>query len=471
MNILEAFQRQVSAHPDRAAIIDGRGRETTYAELDRRASALAASWRDQGLKRGDRVLIALPLDAGLYAGLAALWRIGAVAVLPEPALGLYGLRQAVAATAPRALLAAGLYRLLPVIAPAVRRIGLRLRLDGGGAASEPEDLPPEAAALISFTSGTSGAPKAIVRTHGFLVAQDAAVAPLIDAGGRSEIDLVAFPVFVIANLGQGITSVLPNWRLRDPARADGNAIRAHAERHGVTRLLLSPALAEHLIASGFPAKVHTLFTGGGPVFPDLIARIRRLVPALRTIAVYGSTEAEPIAHVEAPDISEADWAEMQSGGGLLAGIPTESARVRIEADEIWVAGGHVVSGYLDPAHDGTSKVKDEAGVIWHRTGDAGRFDAQGRLWLRGRIDGRVGGLWPFEVEARFRLLPGVRRAALCATSRGPAIAIEGDAAFLPAWQEAASSLGAEIVSVRRIPMDRRHGSKVDRLALQRLVER
>ncbi|WP_158266261.1 AMP-binding protein [Allosphingosinicella deserti] len=471
MNVLEAFARQVADHPDRPAIIDGRGRTTTYVELDRRAAALASAWRARGLKRGDRVLIALPLDADLYAGLAALWRIGAAAVLPEPALGLYGLRHAVAATAPRALLAAGLYRLLPWIAPAVRRIPLRLGLGHAAGHADPEDVPPDTPALISFTSGTSGAPKAIVRTHDFLVAQDAAVAPLIDARGRPEVDLVAFPVFVIANLGQGITSVLPNWRLRDPAGAAGAAIRSHAERHGVSRLLLSPALAERLAKSGFPSGAHTLFTGGGPVFPDLVARIAEAAPALRTVSVYGSTEAEPIAHVEASHISAGDWAEMRRGAGLLAGTPSERARVRIVEDEIWVAGGHVVSGYLDPAHDRSTKVRDDQGITWHKTGDGGRFDEAGRLWLRGRIDARVGTLWPFEVEARFRLLPGVERAALCSRASRPVVAIEGDAACLPVWRDAADDMRAEIVHISRIPMDRRHGSKVDKPALQRLVER
>ena len=180
MNILDAFAAQVASHPDRVAIVDGRGRHTTYAALDARAAALAAAWHRKGLRSGDRVLLALPLDADLYAALAALWRLGAAAILPEPALGLYGVRHAVAAAAPRAVLASGLYRLLPLLVPGLRRVPLRLSLREAGGAVPIADLNVDAPALISFTSGSTGSPKAIVRSHGFLRSQDRAVAPLLD---------------------------------------------------------------------------------------------------------------------------------------------------------------------------------------------------------------------------------------------------------------------------------------------------
>jgi olefin beta-lactone synthetase len=188
------------------------------------------------------------------------------------------------------------------------------------------------------------------------------------------------------------------------------------------------------------------------------------------VSVYGSTEAEPIAHVDAAEVGEADWAAMRTGAGLLAGKPATCVQVRIVDDEILVAGDHVVGGYLDPAQDRLAKVRDAESVVWHRTGDSGRFDDQGRLWLLGRADGRVAGLWPFEVEAPARLWPGVRRAALAAIDGEAILAIEGDRGSRDLWTEAASALGIErIIELERIPLDRRHGSKVDRPALSRLI--
>jgi acyl-CoA synthetase (AMP-forming)/AMP-acid ligase II len=473
VNLLAEFARRVDEHPGRIALIDPNGRSWTYRELDRRGQSLAAGFAERGLRAGDRVLIALGLGADLYATLAALWRIGAVAVLPEPALGLAGIKRAVETVEPAALLLGGFYRFLPLLVPPLRRIALRLRLRTSEATAPAiADLPPDAPALVSFTTGSTGPPKAIVRSHGFMRAQDAAVAPLIGTRGMHETDLVGFPVFVVANLGQGITSVLPDWPVRRMDKATGARIARLIERHRVTRLLLNPALVERLADAGIPRSVRAVFSGGGPVFPDLIRKLRAARPDIDFVAVYGSTEAEPIAEVAARDIAPEDLAAMESGHGLLAGAPVAGASVRLVDDEIQVAGGHVVQGYLDPARDAESKVRDGDGTLWHRTGDAGRFDEAGRLWLLGRLRNRVGEVWPFQAEVAARGWSGVRQAALVELDGQPAIAIEGDVAHLASWQQRGKALGlGAVLPVERMPMDKRHGSKIDMGALAEVVRR
>jgi acyl-CoA synthetase (AMP-forming)/AMP-acid ligase II len=162
---------------------------------------------------------------------------------------------------------------------------------------------------------------------------------------------------------------------------------------------------------------------------------------------------------------------MRSGGGLLAGHPVPAIRLEISQDEIVVTGAHVNKGYLDPAHDCTTKIARD-GVIWHRTGDAGRIDESGRLWLLGRIDGKAGGLFPFGVEAAARYWPGVVGAALVTAADQPILAIEGDADSRQAWQREADRIGhMRVVPVRAIPLDRRHGSKINYPALKILLQR
>ncbi len=466
MTILTAFSRAVEAHPDRIAVIDGKSRATSYEELNGRAAALAENWRGRGVGPGDAVLIAMPVTADLYASLAALWRLGAYAVLPEPAMGLRGVKHAIEAQPIKAWIGGGMLRVLPFLVPALRKVK---RLPVGKKscpASPPSEWPDTHPALMSFTSGSTGRPKAIMRNHGFLKAQNEAVSPLLSSD-RDEIDLVGFPVFVLANIALGITSVLPNWPLRDPAKADAAAIRKHCAQHGVTRLLLPPAMAELLADAPLPQKVDRIFTGGGPVFPDVVERLTAINPDLRLVAVYGSTEAEPIAECELSAISDADREAMATGAGLLAGLPASGARVRIIEDEIQVAGGHVVSGYVDPADDAKTKVRDKDGTIWHRTGDGGRFDDNGRLWLRGRIAGRSGRLWPFEIEVAARSWPLVEKAALVPVDGKGVLAIQGDERGLPNWQTLARKLKVNtVVALPRIPLDQRHRSKVDYAALE-----
>src|SRR4051794_4015995 len=119
MNLLGPFFAGAAHRGSRTAIIAADGRRASYADLMASSAALAGAWRRKGIEPGDRVLLAMPLGIALYASLAALWRLGAVVVFPEPALGLKGLRHAVEVTKPKAFLAGGWFRALRVAWPAL----------------------------------------------------------------------------------------------------------------------------------------------------------------------------------------------------------------------------------------------------------------------------------------------------------------------------------------------------------------
>ena len=435
-----------------------------FGDLWARGQGFAADLQRRGLAPGDRVLIAMPVGPDLYAALAGLWQAGGVAVFPEPALGLKGLRHAVRTTRPRWLCATGRYRWLKLL-PALW--SARLVAPGAAGTPVPVGIGADDPALLSFTSGSTGAPKCIQRSHGFLAAQQAAVAPLLRSDD-DERDLTAFPVFVLVALAEGRTSVLPDWTLSAQDRVTGAALAGRIRASGATRALLPPALVERLAGADWPEGLSTVFTGGGPVFPDVL---RRVAERARVVAVYGSTEAEPIAEIDAAEIAPGDWEAMAAGAGLLVGRPVPQIRLRLVDDEVLVAGPHVNEGYLDPAQDAANKLR-EGGTVWHRTGDAGRLDPEGRLWLLGRHGSRVrqgeGWLYPFQVETAARLWPGVRRAALVDLPDGPALAVEGDAKRRGDWPVPA---GLSLRLVDRIPMDARHASKVDLDALRRKLVR
>ncbi|MGO4852966.1 AMP-binding protein [Phaeovulum sp. W22_SRMD_FR3] len=471
-SLLGNFAAAVARHPQRVAIVDGSGRETTFAQLQARAQGLARFWQMRGVQKGDRVLVAMPLNADLYASLAALWAVGATAVLPEPAMGLAGLRHAAKTVGAVAYCSAGPYGLLRYLLPALWRLRpLPLRSRAGAA----PDLAPPAAhdiALISFTSGTSGAPKAIARSHGFLNAQHQAIAPLLHSAA-AERDLVAFPVFVLINIASGQTSVLPNWKMSRLASLSPAAMADWMQRQQVTRALIPPSLCEKLAMAPVPAGLHSVFTGGGPVFPDTLAKMAAAKPGLTRMCVYGSTEAEPIAHLDAAEITDDDLARMTAGHGLLVGHPVPGLQLRLVGGEIQVAGAHVNNGYLDPRHDIDNKIREGA-VIWHRTGDAGSLDTQGRLWLLGRMGSEVempgGPVFPFAVEVAAHGWEGVAQCAFVSAEDGPCLVIAGAERHLPDWQRKARAMGICTVTVlAEIPMDRRHASKVDRAALRALM--
>jgi acyl-CoA synthetase (AMP-forming)/AMP-acid ligase II len=435
----------------------------------------ARAFRAAGIGPGDVVLIARGVSPDLYIALLAIFRLGAVAMFPEPAAGLKGLSLAVEAAQPKAMVAGALGRWLRPFVPALRRLPLLSEPSQGARPGDgPMDGDPRQPALITFTSGSTGRPKGIVRTGDFLALQHDLLEHLRQTSPQ-DIDLISLPVFILSNLVAGATSVIPAGNLRRPGQLDGARLLFQIAEHRVTRILAPPAVCGRLteaVSSGAPPpdrNVHAIFTGGGPVFPNLLHALRTMAPSAALHAVYGSTEAEPIAHLNFDDISSADWEAMADGAGLLAGMPISQARIEIVDHEIQVAGPHVNRGYLDPTQDASTKVARDD-ILWHRTGDAGRFDDRGRLWLLGRREAAARNLFPFAVEVAALSWPSVQQAALLADSERAILCVAGIGLNATDLARRTRHIGdIELRILAKIPLDKRHNSKVDYATLRARV--
>ncbi|MFQ3637351.1 MAG: AMP-binding protein, partial [Cyanobacteriota bacterium] len=407
--------------------------------------------------------------------------------------------------------------LLQLKSAALRRIPLKFsthRLLSRSAPlspSLPPSFPADTPALLTFTSGSTGQPKAALRTHGFLLAQHRALSHSLHLT-PGETDLSTLPIFVLANLASGVTSLLPAVDLRYPGKVNARRLLRDIRRDAPTSTAASPALLDRLTAeceaSGQKIpEFRRIFTGGAPVFPGLLQRLAAVAPNAQVTAVYGSTEAEPIAHVAYAEIQPDDLTRMTQGKGLLTGPPVLEIALRIVGDrwgtpipalttaefdaqtlpagavgEIVVSGDHVLPGYLHGQGDAETKFRVD-GVPWHRTGDAGYLDERGRLWLLGRCSAKLtdawGTLYPFAVEAAAQAQPGIHRSALVAHRGQRVLLIEWaarfpDAARSPALQSLKAALDwAQIHQFYpcKIPVDKRHNAKVDYPAITRLLDR
>ena len=466
-NLVTDFLDHVERRPEAPALIDGRGRVATYADLARMSAGRAIAFREAGIGPGDVVLVARGVSPELYATLLALFRLGAVAMFPEPAAGLAGLSVAVRAAEPKAMIAGAPGRMIRLLSPALRRLPV---LPEGNARTT-RDGPLEAVgsgapALITFTSGSTGRPKGIVRSTGLLRLQH----DLLERLRRTtpdDVDLISLPVFILSNLAAGATSVLPPGRLSRPAQLNPEHLRSQVATCRANRVVAPPAVCARLIEGvDAPLGLEAVFTGGGPVFPNLLQGLHAAAPTAAIHAVYGSTEAEPIAHIRFDQIAATDWKAMTEGAGLLAGAPIPEAAIVVRDHEIQVSGPHVNAGYLDPRDDASTKITIDD-MLWHRTGDAGKLDDQGRIWLLGRREAAADGLYPFAIETAALGWPGVRQAALLADRRPAILFVAGEALDAAALGERADRIG-EIVCrvVRSIPLDRRHNSKIDYAALR-----
>lgn len=520
MNLVSAFLEQANDAPDRTAIIEcGRRRDlsVSYAELDARSARIAGFLQSKGIAGGDVALVFAPMSVALYEALIGLWRIGAVALFVDPSGGRALLDRACKLARPRAFIGIGKAHLYRLVSREIRSIPLKIAIGATpfpasswkrALAANPfsgyADVPADQSALLTFTSGSTAAPKAAARSHRLLLAQrDALLRSLaLEAG---EVDLATLPIFALANLACGLTTVIPDVDLRRPGFIDAERALACIRRHRTTRSSGSPRffmrLCERCEETGESLPFRKVYIGGAPVFPRYLEAIARAAPGVRAQIVYGSTEAEPIAHVAHDELGESEFRRMREGSGLPAGAPTPETAVRIVEDrsgepwpradegefarhclpagrigEIVVTGEHVLKGYLDGEGDAANKLR-VGDAVWHRTGDAGYFDERGRLWLLGRCGGKVvgpeGAIYPFAVEAAASLDPRVAWAALVERDGRAALAVElaeGVETLDPATLALPPGLVEELVVIGRMPLDGRHNAKIDYPKLRKLLK-
>jgi olefin beta-lactone synthetase len=549
VNLASLLLRQAAQQPHAPALVDYSGaqrRALTFGELAHATGQAAALLHDMGLRPGDRVLVFHPMSAELYVALGALFRLGLVALFIDPGMGRAHIDRCCARANPQGLLATPKAHLLRLLSPQLRRIPVKFATGWGApgatrwahrAGYAPHEslftAHDDSPALATFTSGSTGAPKLAVRTHGFLQRQHEVLErtlgiphpspPLVGEGaatlgspqvGEGAVVLTTLPIFVLSHLASGVCTVIPDVDIRRPGAVQAGPILRRIQADGVTCLEGSPAflarLAETAAQSGQTLpRVRQVFTGGAPVFPTLLDAVQRIAPHAQVTAVYGSTEAEPIAHITRDELAPADRDAMRRGNGLLTGCPVPEIQARILPDrwgtpigpyttdefaatclapeavgEIVVSGDHVLPGYWQGEGDAESKfrvIDSATGVetIWHRTGDAGKFDTQGRLWLLGRCSARItddrGVLYPFAVECAATEHPAVRQAALVQVHGRRVLALALHQRLNPAELESLrdSLAWAHVDEIRvlpSLPVDPRHNAKIDYTALRRRLD-
>ena len=485
-----------------------------YGELGERCAQMQSALEKLSLKTGDRVLILARPRINTYILMLALFSLGLVPVLIDRGMS----RQRIFASikASKAKIAIGETSILRLwwLFPPLWTLK-RYAFDGSSigvkdfrklyAAITPELrcelLAPTAHGLITFTSGSTGTPKGADRTHGSLIEQHLA----IRAHGQDtpdDVDSPCFPVVVLHNLCCGISTVMPCLDLAAPAKTNADMVIKHWQKNKVTRLSSAPAfiqaICEYALANRLQlANIRSVVVGGSTIPHALTLKLDSVFPNAEILLVYGSTEAEPIAHTTLSALRQ-DW---NTYAGHLVGKPVveaevcltnanatldneqdvQQAVVKVEnVGEILVSGKHVLQAYVDnPAANQESKIPRANGFVWHRTGDAGFFDKQGRLWLVGRvkdallIDGER--IYTFAAEKELDALADITRSALIQHQQSVVLVLQAQA--LTNHQQILSILHkhhidhAQFVLIDHMPVDGRHNSKIDRVQLKKLLSK
>jgi acyl-CoA synthetase (AMP-forming)/AMP-acid ligase II len=509
-SVAELLRGLTSAHPERPALVGSDGEvRLTYAELVERSASVAAGLLDRGLCPGDRVAVLVrDREEALIPAVAVLWA-GGTLIVPPVARGWRAALAAAAGTRPAAVFADPATWLAALAVPGLRGAAIRVVsgrrrwpglvtvavLAGGGRAPIPVPVPRPATApaLVTWTTGTTGPPRAIVRSHGVLASQHAAMRRL-RSPRPDDVDLAGLPNIALHDLACGIAVVMPP-RITDDH--DGAILRATVARAGVTTAAGFPAMFERLVEGAGPGalpRLRAIHVGGAPVRRGLLERLALVAPDAAIVVVYGATEAEPIAAVDAREV-RASGTPGCPGRGLLAGRPIDGVEVRLVRLDgpVPVAAGGAPSsaperGRIVVRGARVARVPGRTDADgWLDTGDVGAIDAGGRIWLLGRAaNALAGGDLPADVEEPVAALEGVGSAAVVALAgRGllpsrcrllRVLAVEpSQPAMAAVVRERVSVLAArrgwdidQVVLVQQLPRDGLSG-KIDYPCLRALV--
>ena len=532
------------------AALEDRAQDTDVAVVDMaRTTPLRVSWRllarnverlaaglvAAGVRPGHRVSLLVPPGPNLTASVYACLRIGAVVVVADAGLGVKGLSRAVRGaqsdyvigerrglTAARALgwpgrristhtFPAPIATMLGVAAslPSLMREGGR-SLDKGAAL--PPHPGPEMHAAVLFTSGSTGPAKGVRYTH----AQLAAVRDVLAAelGLKPETGIVTgFAPFALLGPALGTRSATPDMDVSAPRTLTARAVADAVSASGATTVFLSPAAilnvartADSLTASDRESLqgVTQLLSTGAPVSSGLLSSVAELMPHTTAHTPYGMTECLLVTDITLPEILAVAEA---ADAGVCVGRPVHAAQVRLSAldasgvavgepsqdpgalGEVLVSAPHLKDSYDRLWLTDRTATRDTPGEgRWHRTGDVGHLDSEGRLWIEGRLahvlTTATGPLAPVGPEQQVERAQDVRRAAIVGV--GPAGGQQAVAVVETHPQARRAGLASDtvaaqvraacetplaaVLAVPELPTDIRHNSKIDRTALAAWAE-
>lgn len=510
-------------------------RDVSWEQLDDRVQRLASAFSTRGVAPGDRVAVLITPGADLLAVVYAVWSIGASIVVIDAAHGAKALWQSLRAARLDHIVAmrhaAPVVCLLRVPGQVIWSDELAAVIDGVVVDTRVEFATvTQSDAAILFTSGATGPAKPVAYSREKI----AATRDLLLSHYRFTDDdtlVAAFAPWAVLGPLLGIASVIPSMDPSRPGTLTATALTEAMEHAGGTVMWMSPAALRSVLSgarSGTAARtrlreagsnLRLLLLAGAPVSATLLRDASDLWPQCEVRTPYGMTEVLP-----ATDVTAAEVLDQGAGRGVLVGRPLPGVELGIApldhngrpGEDLSTSPGvlgevAIKAPHAKDRYDSRAFVERHASRNrgWHRTGDIGLFDDEGRLWLEGRLghvittaDGPIGpvsveqtieagleetitaviGVGPVgaqvvtvicapapvqEIVATSRLStalkrsqPRLRLANSDVTDRVRAVAAS-DPMMPPI---------AAVLWIDRMPVDIRHGAKIDRSQLAALAE-
>ncbi len=439
INLAFHLQTMADQQPYQKAVIFPEGRDAngrvaythlTFRQLDQESDCLAHGLEKAGITRGTRTILMVTPSLDFFCLTFALIKIGAVPVMVDPGMGLNRMLSCFKEGDPEAFIGIPKAHILRTLFPKFFNtvktwVTVGRRWFWGGLTMKhirqtpwrpykPAKTRRDEIAAVMFTTGSTGPAKGVEYTHGTFDAQVRHIRSHFNIT-PGEIDLPTFPLFALFDPALGITAVIPDMDPTKPAKVNPQKIIEAIINHGVTNMFGSPALLNRVARFGtekgikLPSLMRVV-SAGAPVSASVIKTFKTMLNEDTQIHTpYGATEAFPVISIASREIFAETSEKSDQGFGTCVGRPLDGIEVRLikisdgsfekwsddlvvqqgEIGEITVRGDLVTQNYFRRQRDDSlAKIVDES-TFWHRMGDLGWMDQNGRIWFCGRKSHRV----------------------------------------------------------------------------------
>lgn len=534
MSVVNLIEEEARKHPSKKAVIVPKGDESssyTYAELIKNCEKLSTHFQKAGVTKGSRVLFFVKPSLNFSVITFSLFKLGAVPVFIDPGMGLKNLLACTKKAGPHFFITETKGVLLKLLFgkafkgikktfttksflgfTSIEKILAEEALSGK--ISYPKLTGDDLASII-FTSGGTGRPKGVLYKHAMFHAQTELLREQFSYT-ETDRDLPGFPLFSMMTIAMGVPSVIPEMDPSKPAQCEPQKIVENIQNHKVTTISGSPAIWERV---GRYCKenhitlpsVRALIMFGAPIPKSLHEMFEPILVNGTSYTPYGATECLPVSHISWKELKETTLPKDFRHKAICIGSPVPETKLKVirelgkgsfnfsqveelppfQVGEILVQGKQASPAYLEN-EEATKQAKIKDGEsFWHRMGDLGFYDEEGKLWFCGRAAHKVTSLpsgqenFSLPCELVFNDHPEIKKTALICLDRG----LEQEAALVIERRDKKTKLSpAEKKGFREelfkrqkssentkhlekfylhknLPVDRRHNIKIDRKAL------
>lgn len=428
-SLTDNLRRAAERWPDRCAVKEG-ATELAYAELWHRARLLANALIERGLETGDRVAIALPNSADYVVALYAVLLAGGIAVPLNSAAKNRDFSTWIRHCEPRIVFASAVNaELADALAQAETscsvvwvgddRDDLESLLSSATASTALPECTSDQPAMIIYTSGTTGEPKGVTLSHGNLASNTEAIVESLRLREHDKIVNVLPFYFSYGNSVLHTHVKVGGCIVLEPNFIYPHAVVERLQSERATGFAGVPSTYALMLSrvklDGYDLSSLRYLTQAGGAMPQALARrLGEVLPHVQLYMMYGQTEATARITCLAPEHATAKAGSVgRPIGGVRVQVRREDGAIAAvnESGELWVSGPGVMLGYWRNPKASEMVIRDG----WLRTGDVGRVDADGFVYLEGRrsdmIKSGANRIHPQDIEEVIAEMPGVQEVA------------------------------------------------------------